>query len=172
MESQGRAGSFVFGFEESYGYLSGAYVRDKDAVNAAFLICEMFCYYADRGISLLDRLDALYHKFGYCVNRVHSYGFEGAAGFEKMKSIMDDFRGISDELAGRKIVSRLDYREGIDGLPKSNVLQFYLEDNCSVIVRPSGTEPKLKVYITVSAESGEAAEAAERELSRKVEGLM
>ena len=147
-------------------------MRDKDAVNAAFLICEMFCYYADRGISLLDRLDALYQKFGYCVNKVHSYGFEGASGFEKMKKIMDDFRRVSGELAGRKIVSRLDYREGIDGLPKANVLQFYLEGNCSVIVRPSGTEPKIKVYITVSAESGEAAEAAEKEVCEKIEGLM
>ena len=172
LESQGREDSYIFGFEESYGYMSGAHVRDKDAVNAAFLICEMFCYYADRGISLLDRLDALYQKFGYCVNKVHSYGFEGASGFEKMKKIMDDFRRVSGELAGRKIVSRLDYREGIDGLPKANVLQFYLEDNCSVIVRPSGTEPKIKVYITVSAESGEAAELAEQELSRRVEGLL
>ena len=94
----------------------------------------MFCYYADRGISLLDRLDALYQKFGYCVNKVHSYGFEGAAGFEKMQSIMDDFRRVSGELSGRKIVSALDYSEGIDGLPKANVLQFYLEDNCSVTV--------------------------------------
>ena len=169
LESQGRADSFVFGFEESYGYLSGAHVRDKDAVNAAFLICEMFCYYADRGISLLDRLDALYQKFGYCVNKVHSYGFEGASGFEKMKKIMDDFREVSGELGGRKIVSALDYSEGIDGLPKANVLQFYLEDNCSVIVRPSGTEPKIKVYITVSAETGEAAEAAEQELSNRIE---
>ena len=169
LESQGREDSYIFGFEESYGYLSGAHVRDKDAVNAAFLICEMFCYYADRGISLLDRLDALYQKFGYCVNKVHSYGFEGASGFEKMQSIMADFRGVSGELAGRKIESKLDYSEGIDGLPKSNVLQFYLEDNCSVIVRPSGTEPKIKVYITVSAESGEAAEAAEQELSKRIE---
>ena len=172
LESQGRADSYIFGFEESYGYLSGAHVRDKDAVNAAFLICEMFCYYADRGISLLDRLDALYQKFGYCVNKVHSYGFEGAAGFEKMQSIMDDFRGVSGELAGRKIESKLDYSEGIDGLPKANVLQFYLKDNCSVIVRPSGTEPKIKVYITVSAETGEAAEAAEQEICEKIEGLM
>lgn len=105
------------------------------------------------------------------MNKVHSYGFEGASGFEKMKKIMDDFRRVSRELAGRKIVSRLDYREGIDGLPKANVLQFYLEDNCSVIVRPSGTEPKIKVYITVSAESGEAAELAEQELNRRVEGF-
>lgn len=121
---------------------------------------------------MLDRLDALYKKFGYCVNKVHSYGFEGAAGFEKMQSIMADFRRVSGELVGRKIVSALDYSEVIDGLPKSNVLQFYLEDNCSVIVRPSGTEPKIKVYITVSAESGEAAEAAEQEMSKRSEGLM
>ena len=172
LESQGREDSYIFGFEESYGYLSGAHVRDKDAVNAAFLICEMFCYYADRGISLLERLDALYKKFGYCLNKVHSYGFEGAAGFEKMQSIMDDFRRVSGELGGRKIESKLDYSEGIVGLPKANVLQFYLEDNCSVIVRPSGTEPKIKVYITVSAETGEAAEAAEQELSKRIEGLM
>ena len=172
LESQGREDSYIFGFEESYGYLSGAHVRDKDAVNAAFLICEMFCYYADRGISLLERLDALYKKFGYCVNKVHSYGFEGATGFEKMQSIMEDFRRVSGELGGRKIESKLDYSEGIDGLPKADVLQFYLEDSCSVIVRPSGTEPKIKVYITVSAESGEVAEAAEQEVCEQIEGLM
>lgn len=106
------------------------------------------------------------------MNKVHSYGFEGAAGFEKMQSIMADFRRVSGELVGRKIVSALDYSEVIDGLPKSNVLQFYLEDNCSVIVRPSGTEPKIKVYITVSTESGEVAEAAEQEICEKIEGLM
>lgn len=86
-----------------------------------------------------------------------------------MQSIMDWLRGVSGELAGRKIVSKLDYSEGIDGLPKSNVLQFYLDGNCSVIVRPSGTEPKIKVYITVSAETGEAAEAAERVFCERLE---
>ncbi len=114
----------------------------------------------------------LYQKFGYCVNKVHSYGFEGTAGFEKMQSIMDGLRRVSGELGRRKIVSRLDYREGIDGLPKSNVLQFYLEDNCSVIVWPSGTEPKIKVYIMVSSETGEAAEVAEQEICEKIEGMM
>ena len=106
------------------------------------------------------------------MNKIHSYGFEGSAGFEKMQSIMADFRRVSGELVGRKIVSALDYSEVIDGLPKSNVLQFYLEDNCSVIVRPSGTEPKIKVYITVSAETVEAAEAAEKEICEKIEGMM
>lgn len=172
LEARGHADSFVFGFEESCGYLSGTHVRDKDGVNAALIICEMFCYYADRGISLPDRLDALYRKHGYCVNKVHSYGFEGAYGFGKMQSIMERFREVSHTLAGIRIGSKLDYSEGAGGLPKADMLQFCLEDGSSVIVRPSGTEPKIKIYITVSAGSSEAAKAAEQVLSQKIEEYM
>ena len=165
LEKQGKADSYIFGFEESYGYLSGSYVRDKDAVDAAFLICEMFCYYKTRGISLLDKLDELYKRHGYCLNTLYSYQFEGAAGFVKMKEIMKDFQtaGIT-EFGGRKVEILLDYNTGIDGLPKENVLKFLLEGHGSVVVRPSGTEPKLKTYITVSAPDKAAAEVIEKKI--------
>ncbi|SFE68044.1 phospho-sugar mutase [Succiniclasticum ruminis] len=165
LEKQGKADSYIFGFEESYGYLSGSYVRDKDAVDAAFLICEMFCYYKTRGISLLDKLDELYKRHGYCLNTLYSYQFEGAAGFVKMKEIMTDFQtaGIT-EFGGRKVETLLDYNTGIDGLPKENVLKFLLEGHGSVVVRPSGTEPKLKTYVTVSAPDKAAAEVIEKKI--------
>ncbi len=165
LEKQGKADSYIFGFEESYGYLSGSYVRDKDAVDAAFLICEMFCYYKTRGISLLDKLDELYKRHGYCLNTLYSYQFEGAAGFVKMKEIMKDFQtaGII-EFGGRKVETLLDYNTGIDGLPKENVLKFLLEGHGSVVVRPSGTEPKLKTYVTVSAPDKAAAEVIEKKI--------
>ena len=165
LEKQGKADSYIFGFEESYGYLSGSYVRDKDAVDAAFLICEMFCYYKTRGISLLDKLEELYQRHGYCLNTLYSYQFEGAAGFAKMKEIMKDFQtaGIT-EFGGRKVETLLDYNTGIDGLPKENVLKFLLEGHGSVVVRPSGTEPKLKTYITVSAPDKAAAEVIEKKI--------
>lgn len=161
MEKQGKEESYIFGFEESYGYLSGGYVRDKDAVNGAFLICEMFAYYASKGISLLEKLEDLYQTYGYCLNTLHSYEFDGAAGFEKMQGIMEKFRQGVSSFAGKKVVKCLDYGQGLDGLPKSDVLKYLLEDNCSVVVRPSGTEPKLKTYISVSAESMEQAEKVE-----------
>ena len=168
MEACGKADSYIFGFEESYGYLSGSYVRDKDAVNASLLICEMFCYYASQGISLLDRLHMIYEQYGYCLNRVHSYSFEGAAGFETMQKIMAEFRKLSDHLCGYVIEQKLDYAQGINGLPKADVVKFMLEDNCSVIVRPSGTEPKIKVYVTVCAEFREIAETCEQEMQKMI----
>jgi phosphoglucomutase len=176
LEKQGKADSYIFGFEESYGYLSGSYVRDKDAVDAAFLICEMFCYYKTRGISLLDKLDELYKRHGYCLNTLYSYQFEGAAGFAKMKEIMKDFQtaGIT-EFGGRKVETLLDYNTGIDGLPKENVLKFLLEGHGSVVVRPSGTEPKLKTYVTVSAPDKAVAEVIEKkiveDLKKRINGL-
>lgn len=175
LEKQGKADSYIFGFEESYGYLSGSYVRDKDAVDAAFLICEMFCYYKTRGISLLEKLDELYKTYGYCLNTLYSYQFEGAAGFAKMQEIMKDFQtaGIQ-KFGGRKVETLLDYNTGIDGLPKENVLKFLLEGHGSVVVRPSGTEPKLKTYVTVSATDKAAAEAIEQkiveDLKKRIKG--
>ena len=168
LEQQGRADSYVFGFEESYGYLTGSYVRDKDGVDGAYMICEMFSYYATKGISLLDKLEELYKTYGYCLNTLHSYEFDGSAGFAKMQSIMQAFRGDIKEFGGKKVVKLLDYAPGLDGLPKSDVLKFLLEDNCSIVVRPSGTEPKLKTYISVSAENKEAAENRRRELTDKM----
>ena len=169
LEAKGEENRYIFGFEESYGYLAGSYVRDKDGVDGAYMICEMFSYYATKGISLLDKLDELYKTYGYCLNTLHSYEFDGSAGFAKMQNIMQAFRGDIKEFGGKKVVKLLDYAPGLDGLPKSDVLKFLLEDNCSIVVRPSGTEPKLKTYISVSAENKEAAEKVEVEIAKAAE---
>lgn len=168
LEKTGKEDSYIFGFEESYGYLSGGYVRDKDAVDAAYLICEMFAYYKSRGNSLLDKLNELYNKYGYCLNTLQSYEFEGSVGFMKMQGIMKKFRekvGVDYEFAGKRINSVLDYSKGLNGLPKSDVLKYLIEGNCSVVVRPSGTEPKIKTYISVSAEDKSTAIEIEKEIS-------
>lgn len=165
LEEKGEEDRYIFGFEESYGYLSGSYVRDKDAVDGAYLICEMFAYYSTRGISLLEKLDELYSRFGYCLNTLHSYEFEGSAGFSKMQGIMAEFRNGLEQIGPKRVIRTLDYGKGLDGLPKSDVLKFILEGDCSVVVRPSGTEPKLKTYISVSAASREDAGALEEELN-------
>ena len=172
LEQQGKADSYVLGFEESYGYLTGSYVRDKDGVDGAYMICEMFSYYATKGISLLEKLDELYKTYGYCLNTLHSYEFDGSAGFAKMQSIMQAFRGGIKEFGCKKVVKLLDYAPGLDGLPKSNVLKFLLKDNCSIVVRPSGTEPKLKTYISVSAENKDAAEKVEAEILKSAEEFL
>lgn len=169
MEEEGRENDYIFGFEESCGYLSGTYVRDKDAVNAAFLTCEMFAFYKTRGISLSEKLKQLYDKYGYCLNTLHSYEFEGIQGFEKMKGIMDTFRNGIGEIAGRKTLQVLDYANGIDALPKSDVLKYILEADSSFTVRPSGTEPKLKAYLCVRASCEEEARAREEEIRLDIE---
>lgn len=169
LEKQGKEDSYIFGFEESYGYLTGTYVRDKDGVNGAYMICEMFSYYASRGITLMDKLEELYKTYGYCLNTLHSYTFEGSAGFAKMQAIMQEFRSGIGSFGGKRVVKLLDYAPGIDGLPRSDVLKFLLEDNCSVVVRPSGTEPKLKLYISVSAKDRETAEMEEKEIVNSAE---
>lgn len=164
LEQQGLESNYIFGFEESCGYLSGAYVRDKDGVNAAFLISEMYSYYATQGVSLLQKLEELSRKHGYSINLSRSYEFKGSTGLETMQRIMNSLRCGVQEFAGKRVLSALDYAKGIDGLPAENMLQFVLEDNCSVIVRPSGTEPKLKTYIYVSA----ASEAQAMQLAEKL----
>ena len=173
LERSGRAQNYIFGFEESYGYLSGTYVRDKDAVNAAFLICEMFAYYRSKGISLPEKLEELYRTYGYCLNTLHSFEFDGAAGFDKMQNIMQKLRkdtreGNVSEIGGKCVEKLLDYSRGIDGLPKSDVLKYRLSGNSSVVIRPSGTEPKLKMYISVSAESMERAAAEEEKITAEM----
>lgn len=165
LENRGKESSFIFGFEESYGYLSGEYVRDKDAVGGAFLICEMFAYYKSRGVGLLDRLNAIYSEYGYCLNTLHSYEFEGSIGFERMRSIMAGFRSGITHIGFSKVEEECDYLKGLDDLPASDVLKFLLDGNCSVIIRPSGTEPKLKVYISVNADSRAEAMRMEAEIS-------
>ena len=168
LEREGRAEDFVFGFEESYGYLSGSYVRDKDGVVASLLICEMFAWYKSRGVALYDRLMELYKEYGFCLNTLHSYSFPGAAGFVRMQEIMKSLRESSEIFAGIQITERKDYRDGIDGLPPSDVLRFALEGGGSVVIRPSGTEPKIKAYICVSAPDQAAAKAAEAELAEEL----
>ena len=169
LELQNKTDSYIFGFEESYGYLTGTYVRDKDGVDASYMICEMFSYYATNRISLLDKLDELYNIYGYFINTLHSYEFNGSAGFATMKNIMQLFRGDIKDFGGKKVVQLLDYSIGLNGLPKSDVLKFILEDNCSLVVRPSGTEPKLKIYISVSANDKISAEKVETEISHSAE---
>lgn len=164
LEQKGKAGNYIFGFEESCGYLSGHYVRDKDGVNAAYLICEMYSYYATQGISILQKLAELYKKHGYSINLTCSYEFDGSTGLAKMQQIMNNMRQGVVVLAGKKVTSVLDYAGGINGLPAENMLQFTLEDKCSVIVRPSGTEPKLKTYIYAIGESKAQAEQIAEDL--------
>ena len=153
LEQAGREDAYIFGFEESYGYLSGGYVRDKDAVDGVFLIAEMFAYYKSQGISLLEKLEELYKKYGYYSNFLNSFEFEGSSGMKKMNDLMDSFRKGVPSLCGIKVIQTLDYSKGINGLPKSNVLKLYLEDGTSIVIRPSGTEPKLKVYISIKSDS-------------------
>ena len=153
LEQAGKENSYIFGFEESYGYLSGGYVRDKDAVDGAFLIAEMFAYYKSQGISLLDKLEELYNQYGYYSNYLNSFEFEGSSGFKKMNDLMEKFRKGIDKISETLVVTTLDYSKGINGLPKSNVIKLFLEDGTSIVIRPSGTEPKLKVYISIKSES-------------------
>lgn len=169
LEKSGQVDRYIFGFEESFGYLSGTYVRDKDGVNGACMICEMFAYYATQGIGLLDKLNELYDKYGYCLNTLHSYEFGGASGLAKMQNIMRTFHEGLDTIGGKKVEATLDYSKGLDGLPRSDVLKYLLKGNCSVVVRPSGTEPKLKTYISVSAENKEAAVAQEAKIVKELE---
>ena len=168
LEQAGQERRYIFGFEESYGYLSGSYVRDKDGVNAAFLICEMFAYYKAQGVSLWQKLEELYQTYGYCLNTLHSFVFEGASGFRKMKDIMASLRRGVESIGDKKVLKCLDYSEGLDGLPKSDVLKFILEDHCSAVVRPSGTEPKMKVYLSVSAENMEKASEIEAQMQESL----
>ena len=168
LEKEGRENSYIFGFEESYGYLSGTYVRDKDGVNGAYLIAEMFAYYKTRGISLLEKLNELFSTYGYCLNTLHSFTFEGASGFTKMQEIMKEFHKGLDSIGGLKVERTEDYSKGLNGLPKSDVLKYLMEGNCSVVVRPSGTEPKLKTYISVSAKTKDDAEEIEKKITEEL----
>ncbi len=176
LEEKGQEDRFVFGFEESYGYLAGSYVRDKDAVVASMLISEMAAYYKKQGKSLVEVIDGLYAEYGFYKNVTQSFEFEGASGMETMSNIMNNLRSFdSDEMAGRKIVRHADYllqfdKDFVTGeekkidLPKSNVLSFFLEGGNAIIVRPSGTEPKIKIYFTGVGTDEQDAEHAVKEL--------
>ena len=172
LEKDNREDDYLCGFEESYGYLTGTYVRDKDAVNAAHMISEMFAYYKTKGISLLDKLEELYSKYGYALNTLYSYEFDGAKGFATMKSIIDDFRNIKDAIGEYKINSIKDYSLGIDNLPKSDVIKYFFENGSSLVVRPSGTEPKLKTYYSINASTKEEAKAIEEDIKKEVESVI
>lgn len=171
LEKDGRASDYICGFEESYGYLTGSYVRDKDAVNAAFMICEMFAFFKTRGVSLLQKLGEIYSTYGYCLNTLHSYEFPGSSGMQKMAGIMAKFHTGLDNIAGAAVDKTEDYSIGLNGLPKSDVLKFYT-GNGSVVIRPSGTEPKLKVYISVTAENKESAESVEKSITHEMQLMM
>lgn len=175
LEAEGRADDFVMGFEESYGYLAGTHARDKDAVVASMLICEMAAYYKSQGKSLAEVMDSLYDEFGYYFNVVESYTFEGAAGMEKMADIMNGLREAApNNFAGYEVIRVDDYKTSTSinvadasvstiDLPKSNVLAYSLMNGNKIIVRPSGTEPKIKAYITaIGKNKEEAGEIAEK----------
>lgn len=178
LEKKGHENRYIFGFEESYGYLAGSYVRDKDAVVASMLICEMAAYYRTKGISLLEARENLYNKYGQYVHSQESFQFEGASGMEKMQNIMTSLRNTHpSEIAGLKVTEFADYLTGkkkniSEGtvseitLPKSDVLSFQLDGGAGVIIRPSGTEPKIKAYYTTKADKRSDAEALERRISQ------
>ncbi len=177
LEKKGEEERYIFGFEESYGYLSGGYVRDKDAVNASMLICEMAAYYRTQDFTLLQARENLYKKYGVYYHSLHSFTFEGESGMIKMNNIMNTLRNDHlAEIAGLKVVRIDDYKLSISKdvltgassditLPKSDVLAFFLEGGAKVIVRPSGTEPKIKTYYTAKAPTYEEATALEAKLS-------
>ena len=183
LEKEGRASDFVMGFEESYGYLAGTHARDKDAVVASMLICEMAAYYKTKNMNLVDVMNSLYDKFGYYCNEVKSYTFEGAQGMEKMAQIMDTLRQNPPKTIGDFIVTAVsDYKTSkitfTDGkeekieLPKSNVLAFALENGNKVIVRPSGTEPKIKAYLTAIGNDKESASKIAKTLESAADEFM
>lgn len=176
LEEKGEDDRYIFGYEESYGYLSGSYVRDKDAVNASMLICEMAAFYRTQGISLLQARENMYKKYGVYHHTQQCFTFEGAAGMAKMSEIMNNLReNHPTEIGGYKVVSFADYQNSVSvdiltgekteiTLPKSNVLVFGLENNEGVIIRPSGTEPKIKAYYTAVAPTQAEAEEIEKKL--------
>ncbi len=171
LETSSRESDYVCGFEESYGYLTGSYVRDKDAVNAAFIICEMFAFYKTQNSSLLNKLDEIYATYGYCLNTLHSYEFPGSAGMEKMNEIMKSFHEGLEYVGGERVVRTEDYSIGLNGLPKSDVLKYYTECG-SIVIRPSGTESKLKAYISVNARTKEIANKKEQEILDDLFGII
>ncbi|MEE0475817.1 MAG: phospho-sugar mutase [Collinsella stercoris] len=160
LSDAGEVDRFIFGFEESYGYLSGDHVRDKDAVNASMLICQMAQYYKLQGKNLVQAMRALYEKYGYYHNKTVSLSYPGADGAAKMAGIMKALRAEApSEIAGAKVEAVVDYATCVNGLPKADVIEFDLEGGNKAIVRPSGTEPKIKLYIFAKGEDAAAADA-------------
>ncbi len=184
LEKKDETDRFIVGMEESYGYLRGAHARDKDAVVASLLICEMASYYKLKGISLKQFMDGIYEKYGMYLNTVLNFGFEGASGMQKMADMMNDLRvNPPKEIAGAPVVKMSDYKlsvtkDTVTGeeieikLPKSNVLSFIMPDNSKVIVRPSGTEPKIKVYITACGNSREESTAKSEKIAESMSTIL
>ena len=173
LEAEGHRERFIFGFEESYGYLSGAHVRDKDAVNAVMLACEAAAWYRGQGMTLLEAMDALYQKYGYYRNGLISRAFEGQDGMRAMEGLMASLRANPPaKIAGRAVTGVVDYAQGGAGLIPSDVLEFRLAGEGKLIVRPSGTEPKLKLYLSVRGGSAAEADQALEALSGGADQLM
>ena len=173
LEADGEVDRFIFGFEESYGYLAGPYVRDKDAVIASMLICEMAAYYRSKGSSIKERLEEIYAEFGRYLNKVDAFEFPGLSGMDKMAGIMEKLRKEPPtDIAGTKIVKTDDYLKPEEtGLPKANVLIYTLENGETVVVRPSGTEPKIKAYYTTLGKDLAGAEAEYERLAGALKPL-
>ena len=174
LEAAGEVDRFIFGFEESYGYLAGPYVRDKDAIIGSMLICEMAAYYRSIGSSIKERLEAIYAKFGRYLNKVDSYEFPGLSGMDKMAGIMEQLRNQPPkDIAGYKVVKVTDYQKPQEtGLPAANVLIFSLEGGATVVVRPSGTEPKIKTYFTTLGRDLAEAQAQKDKLAEALKPIL
>lgn len=184
LEKEGKESDYVFGFEESYGYLAGTYVRDKDAVVASMLICEMAATFKKQGKSLAEVIDGLYEEFGYYKNTTLPFEFSGSEGMQKMADIMSSLRdNAPSEIAGYKVVGIADYKlsvkkdfetgkEEVINLPKSNVLQYNLEGDNMAIVRPSGTEPKIKIYLTAVGKDKADAQTVTDKLEKSMREIM
>ena len=174
LEAEGHVERFIFGFEESYGYLAGPYVRDKDAIVSSMLICEMAAYYRSIGSSLKERLEAIYAKYGRYLNKTDSFEFPGLSGMDKMAGIMESLRSNPPkDIAGCKVTQVTDYEKPeLTGLPASNVLMFKLEGGACVVVRPSGTEPKIKMYFTTLGKNLAEAEAQKEKLAEAIESIL
>ena len=174
LEADGEVDRFIFGFEESYGYLAGPYVRDKDAVIGSMLICEMAAYYRSIGSSLKQRLEEIYAEYGRYLNKVDSFEFPGLSGMDKMAGIMDGLRKEPlTEIAGSAVVKVTDYEKPEEtGLPSANVLIYKLANGETVIVRPSGTEPKIKVYYTTLGKDLAEAEAEKEKLAEALKPIL
>ena len=173
LEAEGHPERYIFGFEESYGYLSGGHVRDKDAVNAVMLACEAAAWYAARGMTLLDAVNALYAEFGCYRNALCSFTFEGESGMHAMQALMAGLRSAAPaEIAGYKVETAIDYQADGTGLPKADVLEYRLAGGHKFMVRPSGTEPKIKVYLSAVAGSEALADAVNEQLADAAAQMM
>ena len=184
LEEKGEEDRYIFGFEESYGYLAGSYVRDKDAVVASMLICEMAAYYRTKGISMMQAREKLYQKYGFYLHAQHSFTFEGESGMIRMQNIMEHLRiHRPEQIDNLKVIQFADYEKQVSidlttgtetaiTLPQSNVLSFTLEQGAKVIIRPSGTEPKIKAYYTTTAATEAEAAAKKDELDTAFSAIM